>query len=492
MDAHGTVGLGNGSRGIYIQGTASIIITGTVITDNVVSDSGSGITGVRLDFDQGTVIQGNEIGTDATGTIALGNGLNGLLLVNSVDDIVGGVNAGDGNVLSANGNYGLRLQGATGTIVQGNFIGTDATGTIALGNVSGGISIDTAATGNTIGGTTVGARNVISGNRGDGMDIAGTGTTGNVVEGNYIGTNAAGADLLPSEVAWYQAENNANDSAGGNNGTLEGNISYNIGIVRQAFDLMGTNGYVDIPYSASLTPSTAITVEAWIDPATLSAPSPTGGWDIFNQASDGGRNPLPGQNVSGGAGGYILRVMNDGSVVFVVGVAEGGNPYRSVQSAPGLVTPGVFSHIAGTYDSATGKLTVYVNGVATTTTTSGTLNQDPIALKLGGDLFNQTFFNGLIDEAAVYSTALSAAQIQRIVQLGSQGKAGLFGNANGVAIFNGASNNTIGTTQYGQSFVTGNAGLSSPFSITAAPGGDLYVTETSNPLYSGSDSRFTD
>ena len=136
--------------------------------------------------------------------------------------------------------------------------------------------------------------------------------------------------------------------------------------------------------------------------------------------------------------------MNDGSVQFYVGVAEGGNPYRSVTSAPGLVTAGVFSHVAGTYDSATGQLTVYVNGVATTTTTSGTLNQDATALKIGADLFNQTYFHGQIDEAAVYSTALSSAQIQRIIQRAAQGKTGFFGNANGVEITGGASNNTIG------------------------------------------------
>ena len=87
---------------------------------------------------------------------------------------------------------GIMVQG-DGNTIQGDFIGTDVTGTTALGNQSG---IQIASSGNTIGGTAAGARNVISGNHGDALDITGVGTTGNLVQGNLIGTNAAGTAAL--------------------------------------------------------------------------------------------------------------------------------------------------------------------------------------------------------------------------------------------------------------------------------------------------------
>ena len=79
--------------------------------------------------------------------------------------------------------------GLPGNTVAGDFIGTDSTGTHSLENAYG---VAIYSTGNTIGGTTAGARNVISGNTGEGILIAGAGATGNVVEGDYIGTDDSG------------------------------------------------------------------------------------------------------------------------------------------------------------------------------------------------------------------------------------------------------------------------------------------------------------
>ena len=84
---------------------------------------------------------------------------------------------------------------STDNLVEGNYIGTDYLGTEALGNIQGGISIGDAATNNTVGGITPGARNLISGNYGDGVsiiEVAGANTTDNLVEGNYYpGTEEA-------------------------------------------------------------------------------------------------------------------------------------------------------------------------------------------------------------------------------------------------------------------------------------------------------------
>ena len=85
--------------------------------------------------------------------------------------------------------------GATGNLVQGNYIGTDVTGLLDRGNSGIGVLMFDAP-GNTIGGTTAAARNIISGNNGDGVRFQGLDANGNVLQGNYIGTDVTGtADL---------------------------------------------------------------------------------------------------------------------------------------------------------------------------------------------------------------------------------------------------------------------------------------------------------
>src|SRR5439155_20176725 len=80
-----------------------------------------------------------------------------------------------------------------GNIVRGNYLGTNAAGTAQQGNRGGdGVQID--GQNNTIGGTTAGTRNVISGKR-FGVTIYPFGS-GNVVQGNYIGTDASGTGAL--------------------------------------------------------------------------------------------------------------------------------------------------------------------------------------------------------------------------------------------------------------------------------------------------------
>ena len=97
--------------------------------------------------------------------------------------------------------------------MAGNWIGTDISGSVALnngtqpvtdslGNVfGGGVAISAGASGNRIGTDgksvdDVGERNVIAGSGNDGIDIYGTGTDGNVVAGNFIGTDVTGTRSL--------------------------------------------------------------------------------------------------------------------------------------------------------------------------------------------------------------------------------------------------------------------------------------------------------
>src|SRR5205085_10764500 len=105
---------------------------------------------------------------------------------------IGGTSAGARNLISGNTSTGIdfRDAGTSGNIVAGNYVGTDATASSALANNIG-VNVVDGVSGNTIGGTTAGARNVISGNS-FGVAIGGAGTTVNVGAGNYVGTNAAG------------------------------------------------------------------------------------------------------------------------------------------------------------------------------------------------------------------------------------------------------------------------------------------------------------
>jgi hypothetical protein len=151
------------------------------------------------------IIQGNLIGTNAAGTAAVQNDIDGISLAEStaMNTLIGGTVAGARNVISGNGVIGIEIWGngstsrTPGAFVQGNLIGTDITGTLALGNGSAGISIEGANLGNQIGGTTAAERNEIAANGTYGVAVS---SVQNVVSGNFIGTNAAGTAGLGGHV----------------------------------------------------------------------------------------------------------------------------------------------------------------------------------------------------------------------------------------------------------------------------------------------------
>ena len=145
--------------------------------------------GVELEGPNG-VVQGNFIGTDATGTVVLPNSGPGMYSVYGNGALIGGTVKGAGNVIAGNGQLGLLLF-SSNAVVQGNLIGTNATGKLALPNLGGGISVG--GTGDLIGGTAKGAGNIISGNESSGV----IGFPA-VVQGNFIGTDATGTVALPN------------------------------------------------------------------------------------------------------------------------------------------------------------------------------------------------------------------------------------------------------------------------------------------------------
>ena len=176
---------------------------------------------------------GNYVGTGATGTTAVGNGLSGIEMLNRASsNSVGNTRSGARNVVSGNGNDGVLMFGAgtRNNVVQGNYVGITAAGTAALPNGNEGVGVSSGSTNNTIGGTTVAARNVVSGNMHDGVGINTRGSSGNVVEGNYIGTNPAGTAAVPNQGMGAAIFNGATDNTiGGSSPHARNVISGNAG-----------------------------------------------------------------------------------------------------------------------------------------------------------------------------------------------------------------------------------------------------------------------
>ncbi len=144
----------------------------------------------------GILLLGNRIGTDDTGTAALGNGTFGVLVSGTPGVTIGGTTSGDGNIISANSGAGIGLYaGTTGALIEKNLIGTDITGSVAFGNGTG-IQIDGGSYNNTIGGTAAGASNTIAFSTGIGVDVDATAGTGNEIRLDAIFSNTGlGIDL---------------------------------------------------------------------------------------------------------------------------------------------------------------------------------------------------------------------------------------------------------------------------------------------------------
>jgi len=199
-DTTGASFLGTTAVPIRISGNANIIGGTSPAARNVIVGGSSSFAGTVFISGPsgGNLIQGNYIGVNAAGTAAMQPpaATDAIEVLNSPDNVIGGAAAGAGNVILGT-QFGIRLGAgsAPGNIVQGNFIGTDATGSVGLGGGTA-ISTDNGASQITIGGASPGAGNVISGNSrgialGDGAAII-------IIKGNKIGTNAAGTGAVPN------------------------------------------------------------------------------------------------------------------------------------------------------------------------------------------------------------------------------------------------------------------------------------------------------
>jgi titin len=213
-------GLTAASAGLSITSSGNIV-RGLVI--NNFDIHGIAITGIGA---FGNIISGNYIGTESTGNADQGNGGNGIYIASRASgNVIGGSSPADRNVISGNNQSGILIDG-TGTdtnTVSGNYIGVNVGGTAPLPNSLDGIRITGGAQHNHIGGDTPGERNVISGNMQYGIQMTGTETGSNVIQGNYIGLSSQGFGGIGNQILGILLQNGSNQNLIGGADPGEGN-----------------------------------------------------------------------------------------------------------------------------------------------------------------------------------------------------------------------------------------------------------------------------
>ena len=193
----GTNADGSTYEGVQLQLGASYNTIGGINTTQRNVICGNGDNGILIvdTNTAGTVVLGNYIGTDASGARRAANTNSGIYVWNGAGPVtIGGTNAGARNVISGNGGAGLVFNGTSNSAILGNYIGVDPTGSLAVSNGADGIEFFGNAHDVTIGGTNAGARNLISGNAGDAIYLDGSSNI--VVQGNYLGTAASGSAAI--------------------------------------------------------------------------------------------------------------------------------------------------------------------------------------------------------------------------------------------------------------------------------------------------------
>jgi hypothetical protein len=241
LNPAGTAAIGNNTEGVDIFNSATANVVGGTLpgAGNVIS--GNGAQGVLIQTGASSNnILGNFIGLNAAGITAVPNGWAGghfagvEIGAGAQGNVIGGLTTNARNVISGNTLQGVAIDGAgtMGNLVLGNYIGVNPAGSAAIGNQSAGIDIFSGATANYIGGDVPGAGNVISGNGLQGVLLQYAGTSGNFVQGNFIGLNAAGNAAISNAWSGVEINNGATGNLiggyGGARNFISGNGEYGV------------------------------------------------------------------------------------------------------------------------------------------------------------------------------------------------------------------------------------------------------------------------
>ncbi len=292
LTASGTSTLTSPGNGVVMDDAPDNTVGGTALgAGNVIA--GQGGDALQIIGPGGNVVQGNLIGTDPTGTIPLRDGTDGLGISNSSNNLIGGTAPVAGNTLAA-GRNGIFLDGAAdGNVLQGNFIGTNASGATGLGNTNTGIGVFSSSN-NLLGGTVAGAGNVIVFNGDRGILFAFS-SNGNAVEGNWIGTDPAGAAGMGNasngvEFIFGPSNNTVGGTAAG-----AGNVIANNGGAGVALTSGDVEGDAILSNSIYGNAGTGITLAPGAN-QSQSAPAPEGAVDFgsgFGTAVTGSLSSTP-------------------------------------------------------------------------------------------------------------------------------------------------------------------------------------------------------
>jgi parallel beta-helix repeat protein len=303
-DGTGTLARGNGNEGVQIDGAAGVIVGGTAANDrNIIS--GNGILGVEVDGATATsnVIEGNWIGLDTNGIKPLPNKVYGVL-IQAPGVLVGGITPAARNVISGNGSYGISLNaGGTGDVIAGNWIGLDATGLKAAGNGVSGVLINNAAF-NLIGGASAAWANVISGNGSAEVQIEFANSVGNIVQGNDLGTDATLFNVAsPAPYGILVFNAPGNEIGGATPGT--GNLI--VGHKIAGIDISDPNSFFNVVIGNLIGPGEVV-----------NSPDANGVGILINNAGD--------NTVGGTAAGFANVIRGNGyNPVLVAGVSAKNN-----------------------------------------------------------------------------------------------------------------------------------------------------------------------
>jgi CSLREA domain-containing protein len=343
-DKTGSVDLGN-AAGVVISEAPDNVIGGmTSGARNVISGNGVLTTGIGVviggEFATRNILQGNYIGTNATGTAAIYNG-SGIEIIGASANTIGGASPAARNVISGNNGQGVRIFASSSNTLQGNYIGVDVTGSRSLGNTSWGVWLDNGSSFNSIGGVAAGAGNVISGGAGGIYIYGGTAPTSqNYIQGNYIGTNATGDARIGNGFGisiGYSSGNLIGGTEPGARNVISGNHGFGVAIIGDTAVANRIHGnYVGTDATGG------VAIPSFGDGVAIYGASRT---------EVGGRHPAAG-NVIAGVQGYGVIILNS-SLTSVYGnrigtSADGAKALGTAESAIAIQGSSATNAIGGT------------------------------------------------------------------------------------------------------------------------------------------------
>jgi len=387
--------------------------------------SGNGVYEIELE-DNSTMsntVSGNYIGTDLSGTTAVGNLAIGVSIKGDASyNLIGGTNGSPGgactgacNLISGNGRNGVSIGGggAVSNTVSGNYIGTDAGGTFAIPNGNQGVTIYNGASYNVIGGDTPGERNVIGGNGSTGVQIADEGTDYNTVSGNYVGTDATGTAFLGNaDDGVYIGSGACENLIGGANGSPGGACT-------GGCNLISGNANIGISVSGSGTMSNTVSgnyIGTDVNGAAALGNTSNGVYisdgpqfNVVGGTTAAERNIISGSSTNQGIhirGGHANTVIGNYIGVDASGAVALGNHYSGI-----LINNGSQHNVVGGSTAGERNLISGNDGDGVSVSNSGTASNTVSGNYIGTDV---------------------------------NGTSALGNGGNGVYIGNGASNNLIG------------------------------------------------